>query len=448
MRSDAHRSGATRLPALVYVLAAGIFLMGTTEFMLAGLLPDVAADLDVGIGRAGLLITAFAAGMIVGPPVMALATLRMPARATLLSATFVFAAGHVVAAVCDSFTAILVARVVTALATGTFWAIGAVVASAVAGPGARARALSVMSAGLSLAVVAGVPLGTLAGLVTGWRGPFWTLAALSVLVGIALIRTDPAAFTMERPTRSVGVELTKVRAWRMWAVLAVVVLAQAGFLGAYSFISPLLTDRAGISPAWVPLALVGFGGGALIGTVVGGRLGDRRPLATITVAVTASTAAMAILAATSTHPLLAIPVVIVMGAAGLGANPVLIAHTLHFAGADSTLASSLATAAFNLGTAGGTAIAGATLSTSLGLTGPPTVGAAIAAAALIPLAVLTCIRSQTTVSPTPKETPHDHRPQDSDATSIRRPESDHDSRSGTVDPGRTGGERLLRTPTR
>ncbi len=123
LRSD-QTTSATRLPGLVYVIGAGIFLMGTTEFMLAGLLPEAAADLGVDIGRAGLLVTAFAVGMIIGPPVMALATLRLPARATLVGALAVLGAGHVVAALSDSFTVVAASRVITALATGTFWAVG------------------------------------------------------------------------------------------------------------------------------------------------------------------------------------------------------------------------------------------------------------------------------------------------------------------------------------
>src|SRR3954452_684899 len=174
----------TPLPMLVYVLAAGIFLMGTTEFMLAGLLSEVPGDLGVDVPQAGLLITAFAVGMIIGPPIMALATLRMPARATLVGALMVFSAGHVLAALTDSFALVTVARVVTALAAGTFWAVGAVVAAAIAPPDAGARSLAVMSGGLSLAVIAGVPLGTVAGLLAGWRGPFWLLAASALVVAL------------------------------------------------------------------------------------------------------------------------------------------------------------------------------------------------------------------------------------------------------------------------
>lgn len=395
------RAARNRLPVLVYVLAAGIFLMGTTEFMIAGLLPDVAADLGVDIGRAGLLVTAFAVGMIIGPPVMALATLRLPARATLIGALAVFAVGHVVAAVSDSFTVITVSRVVTALATGTFWATGAVVAAAIAGPGASARALAVMSGGLSLAVVAGVPLGTFAGQLTGWRGPFWMLAALAVPAIAAVLRCMPTAARDTDEPVSVRAEVATVRPWRVWAVLAAITMAQAGFLGAYSFISPLLTDRAGIPTALVPLVLVGFGIGALAGTALGGRAGDRWPLGTVTTAVTATSILLLVLAAAASQSMIVVAVVIVLGASGLGANPVLIAQTMRFAGNGSRLASSLATAAFNLGTAAGSALAATTLTTALGVTGPAVLGAAITATALIPIAVLAATRTRPNTDDTP-----------------------------------------------
>ncbi|WP_067659230.1 MFS transporter [Nocardia harenae] len=395
-----------RLPVLVYVLAAGIFLMGTTEFMIAGLLPDVAGDLGVDIARAGLLVTAFAIGMILGPPVMALATLRLPARATLIGALAVFAAGHLVAALSDAFTVVTVSRVVTALATGTFWATGAVVAAGVAGPGASARALAVMSGGLSLAVVAGVPLGTFAGQFTGWRGPFWILAVLAVPAGVAVLRFTPRSFGNDEDPVPVRAEIAAVRRWRVWAVLAAITLAQAGFLGAYSFISPLLTDRAGISTAAVPLVLAGFGLGALSGTALGGRVGDRWGLGTIATAIAATSILLLVLAATASHSAIVVAIVVLLGASGLGANPVLIAQTMRFAGAGSRLASSLATAAFNLGTAAGSALAATTLSTALGRTGPAVLGAALTATALIPIAVLAAARAPRTGDDTPPRPGH------------------------------------------
>jgi DHA1 family inner membrane transport protein len=373
---------------VVYAIAVGIFLMGTTEFMIAGLLPEAAADLGVSVARAGLLVTAFAVGMIVGPPVMALATLRLPPRAALVAALAVFAVGHVIAALSDSFLLVTVSRVVTALATGTFWAIGAVVASTAAGPAASARALAVMSGGLSLAVVAGVPLGTFVGQITGWRGPFWLLAGLSLPAVLALLRFAPTAVSQDRGEVSVRGELAAVRPWRVWVVLGTMVLAQAGFLGAYSYITPLLTDRAGIPAVLVPLVLVGFGIGALVGTVIGGRLGDRRPMITVAGAVALTAVALIVLAATSTHSTVVVGLVVLLGATGLGANPVLIAQALRHAGHGSTLASSLAVSAFNLGTAAGTALAGATLSSSWGLIGPAALGSVVTGSALLPIALL------------------------------------------------------------
>lgn len=407
---DTANGTAMRLPAVVYVIAVGIFLMGTTEFMIAGLLPEAAADLGVSVARAGLLVTAFAVGMIVGPPIMALATLRLPPRATLVLALAVFAAGHVMAALSDSFLLVTVSRVVTALATGIFWAIGAVVASAAAGPAASARALAVMSGGLSLAVVAGVPLGTFVGQLTGWRGPFWLLAALSLPAILAVLRFTPTTVghRAEAPAVSVRGELAAVRPWRVWVVLGTMVLAQAGFLGAYSYITPLLTERAGIATGLVPLVLVGFGIGALVGTMIGGRLGDRRPLGTIAAAVALTALALVVLAATSTHSTVVVGLVVLLGATGLGANPVLIAQTLRHAGHGSALASSLAVSAFNLGTAAGTALAGATLSSSWGLTGPAALGAVVTGSALLPIALLALSTTRRHRNDDPTRSHHDN----------------------------------------
>jgi DHA1 family inner membrane transport protein len=257
-----------------------------------------------------------------------------------------------------------------------------------------------MSGGLSLAVVAGVPLGTFASLFTGWRGPFWMLAGLSLVIGVAVHRMAPATVGERTADASVRTAVSALRPWRMWVVLAAIVLAQAGFLGVYSFISPLLTDRAGIPTVLVPIVLVGFGIGALLGTVVGGRLGDRHPLATIAVAVLSSATGMLVLAATASHATITVIILVLLGASGLGANPVLIAETLRHAGG-STLASSLATAAFNLGTAGGSALAAATLSTSLGLAGPAVLGAAITGSAVAPIAVLAATRRGPIAAMTP-----------------------------------------------
>ena len=179
MRGDTHAVptpvSQIRLPFVVYALAACTFLMLTTEFVVAGLLPEIAGDLDVSVARAGLLITVFAIGMIVGAPAVALLFRRMPRRGVLLLALAVFAAGHVVVALGSSFPLLLAARFVTAWATGAFWSVAFVVAGRAAGPTSSSRALGVVGAGGMLANVIGVPIGAFAGQLSGWRGPFWAL---------------------------------------------------------------------------------------------------------------------------------------------------------------------------------------------------------------------------------------------------------------------------------
>ncbi|MEX5718175.1 MFS transporter [Geodermatophilus maliterrae] len=372
-----------RLPFVVYVLAAGTFLMLTTEFVVAGLLPEIAGDLQVSVARAGLLITVFAAGMIVGAPTMALLTRRVPRRVTLMTALAVFAVGHVVVALGDSFPLLLAARFGTAWATGAFWSVASVAATRAAGPGASARALGLVGAGGMLANVVGVPLGAFAGQLSGWRGPFWALAALALAAVPLIARHVPRAGD-DQQSVSLRSELGAMRSGRLWLVLAACAATTGGVLSAYSYVSPLLTDRAGIAPGWVPLVLVGFGVGSLIGTIVGGRLGDVRPHAT-TIAVAASTTAVLLaICVLSAHPVPTVLLVVLLGLIGLSANPVLSALAVRFAGVAPTLGVAMSVSAYNLGTAVGSGVAGRALDSGLGATGPAVVGTILAALTLIP----------------------------------------------------------------
>ncbi|MFE8950062.1 MFS transporter [Streptomyces sp. NPDC007856] len=379
-------SASGNLPFVVWVLAAGTFLMGTTEFVIAGILPDIAPDLGASVSHAGLLITAFAVGMIVGGPTMALATLRMPQRLTLVLALAVFAAGHVVAALTSSFTVVLAARFVTALATGAFWAVGFVIATTAAGPANATRAVSVMMGGLTLANVVGVPVGSLAGHITGWRALYWALAILAALGAMMIGRFIPR---MEQHARiSVRREIRALRQGRLWLALAAAVLIMGGVLATYTYITPLLTERAGIPASAVPLVLVAFGAGALGGTVIGGRFGDRRPMATTIPAAAATALALLALIPLSTTPASAVALIFLMALAGFTINPVVTALAVRFAGDAPTLTSALTTSAYNTGIAAGSALAGQALASSLGVTGPALVGALFAALTLLPLTAL------------------------------------------------------------
>ncbi|MFJ8764519.1 MFS transporter [Streptomyces clavifer] len=391
VRAEGDARSRTRLPLVVHVLAMGTFLMGTTEFVVAGLLPEIAGDLQVDVARAGLLITVFAVGMIVGAPLMAMLTLRLPNRLTLMIALGVFAAGHVVVAVGSSFTLLLAARFVTALATGAFWAVANVVAARAVGPAASSRALGVVGAGAMLANVVGVPLGAFAGQLMGWRGPFWALAALGA-AAVALIARHVPHEGRAGKAVSIRTELSALRSGRLWLVLAACATTTGGVMSAYTYISPLLTGRAGLAAGLVPLVLAGFGVGALAGFLAGGRLGDHRPYMTTIVAPAVTTVLLLAICLLSGQAAPTIALVVLLGLFGLGANPVLISLGVRFAGRAPTLGSALTVSAFNLGTAIGSWSAGRALVSPLGVTGPAVVGTAIAALTLVPTVAIALVQ--------------------------------------------------------
>ncbi|WAU81282.1 MFS transporter [Streptomyces sp. Qhu-G9] len=392
--------GGRRLPFVVLVLSAGTFLMGTTEFVIAGLLPEIAGDLGVSVSHAGLLITVFAVGMVVGAPAMAIATLRLPRRSTLVLALVVFSLGHLAAALSSSFALVLAARVVTALATGTFWCVGAVVATTAAGPAATSRALGMLMGGLTVATVAGVPLGSWLGQLSGWRGPLWVLAALSAVAAAVVGRFIPADERREAPC--VRAEFAVLRDVRVWLTLSAMTLLMGGVLATYSYISPLLTERAGVPAEAVPMVLTGYGLGALLGTTVGGRLGDRRPLATLITSAATTTLVLLLLTLLSPSPVAAVILVTLMGTTGFAATPVLGALALRFSGSAPNLVSGLSGSAPNVGIAIGSWTAGIALTSPLRQAGPPLVGTVAAALTLVPLTALALMHATRAETPQPQ----------------------------------------------
>src|SRR3954451_7286162 len=391
------RSPRTSLPPVVPLLALGAFLMCTTEFLIAGLLPQMAADFGVRPSRIGLLIMAFAVGMIVGAPVMALATLRLPKRATLVLALATFGAGHVVAALSGSFGLLLAARVVTGVVTGAFWSAAPVVATRAAGPDSSTRALGVIGSGVALATVLGVPLGSLAGEHLGWRGAFWALAGLAVVAAAVIGRFTPG----ERIGAAVSVraELGALRSVRLWLVLGGTVLVMGGCMGTFSFISPLLTERSGIPLAFVPLVFVCFGVGSMIGTNGVGRFAGRRPVATLIACALAAGLVLLLLIPFSADPVTAVIVITLLGVVTMAIPPVATGLTVQLAGSAPTLAAALTVSAFNGGVATGSSLGGHTLNTALGQTGPATLGVLMVTLGLIPLAALGMTRAARSANP-------------------------------------------------
>jgi predicted MFS family arabinose efflux permease len=380
------RTPRSTLPPVVPLLALGAFLMCTTEFMIAGLLPQMAADFGVRPSRIGLLITAFAIGMIVGAPVMAILTLRLPKRATLVLALVIFAAGHVIAALSGSFALLLGARVLTAVVTGAFWSASTVVATRAAGPETSTQALGLIGSGVALATVLGVPLGSLAGDHLGWRGTFWALAGLAVVAAAVIGRFTPA--DAPGPAVTVRSELRALASGRLWLVLGATVLVMGGCMGTFSFISPLLTERSGIPLALVPLVFVCFGVGSMIGTNGVGRFADRRPVATLIACALAAGLVLVLLIPLSANPVTAVITITLLGAVTMAIPPVATGLTVRLAAAAPTLAAALTVSAFNGGIAAGTTLGGHTLDTALAETGPATVGVLMVGLGLVPPAAL------------------------------------------------------------
>src|SRR4051812_19754880 len=364
-------STTRRLPFFVLLLALGTFLMCTTEYIVAGLLEQIAADFGVRTSQVGLLITAFAIGMIVGAPVMAIATLRLPKRATLVLALAIFAAGHVIAAVSDSFAVVVAARVLTAVVTGAFWSVASVVATTAAGPAASSRALGVMMSGVGVATVLGVPLGSLAGEHLGWRGAFWALAILAAAAAVVIGRFVPATAPGTAP--SLHSELRVLRNAGLWLVLSATVLVIGAAWATFSFISPLLTERAGIPLGLVPLVFMCFGVGSIIGTNVSGRFADGNAVATFIATAIGAALILAILIPLSAHPVTAVIIVALLGVTTMAVPPVATGLSVGLAGSAPTLAVAFTVSAFNAGIAAGSAIAGHALD-SLGTPGPAITG--------------------------------------------------------------------------
>ncbi|MCU1474826.1 MFS transporter [Amnibacterium sp.] len=378
-----------RLPLVVWVLGAVAFLMGTSELIVVGLLPQFAATFSVPTADAGLLVTVFAVGMMLGAPVMSLATLRMSRRTALIAALLAFAAAQIVIAVSVVFPLTLVARFVAAAANGTFWAVGAVVATAAVGAGSSARALSVMVSGFTLANVVGAPLGTVLGLALGWPGPFLVLAVLALAATALVVRQVPGDPPARTDIRSaVRSETAVLKRPSMWLIYAATALIPGGLLATYSYVAPLLIERAHLPSAAVPLGLLAYGLGSLAGVVLAGRWGDHRPLLVLVAAVGVLVAVQVAMALWGDDGPLTIALLVVLGAAGLIVNPVLVALVVRATDGGKTLAVALSTSAFNLGIALGSALGGVALSGALGLQGPPIVGSVLTALALLPLAGL------------------------------------------------------------
>lgn len=370
-----------RVPGAVYVLGTGTFVLGTTEFVIAGLLPEVARDLSVSIPRAGLLISAFAVAMALGAPVLTVLTLRLPRRATLLGALALFVAGQVLGALAPDYLTLLTARVVTAAATGAFWAVAGVLVVGMVGPRHRARALSVLLGGLTVANVLGVPLGTLVGQWLGWRATFWLIGGAAVVAGVA-VRAVLTGSSGAGPAVGVRAELAAFGGGRLWLALATVAAFEAGVMGTFSYLAPVVTEVARLPVGAVPVVLTLYGVGSLIGIQVGGRLADAHPWSTLFVALAAVALILAALAVAGGVRSVVFGASLLLGLAVFTAATPLNARVFMLGGRAPTLAGAATTSAFNVGNTVGPWLGGAVIDAGWGYRAPAAVGAMVILVAL------------------------------------------------------------------
>lgn len=376
------------MPLALYLLALAVFAMGTSEFMLAGLVPDIATSLDVSVGTAGLLTSAFAVGMIVGAPIMAAFARRWPARTALLGCVVVFALCHVVAATTPSFSVLFATRVVAAVANAGFLAVALSTATGLVAPDQKGRALAVLLSGTTIATVAGVPAGALLGTAMGWRSTFWAVALLCVPAAAGILtgirpRTEPSR---EGPDgeASLTFELAQLRAPRLLMAMLLGALVNGGTFAAFTFLAPVVTETAGLDEVWIPLALVLFGIGSFVGVTTAGRLSDRHPRLILGGGSPLLFLGWLALALVATHPVLLLILVIVQGVLAFAVGSSLIARVLYAASEAPTMGGSYATAALNIGAAAGPAIGAVALSGSSDL-GPVWVASGLTGVALLML---------------------------------------------------------------
>lgn len=372
------------MPVAIWIIGGAIFAQGTSELMLAGLLPELSADLGVTVPQAGLLVSVFALGMLVGAPVLAVVTLRWPRRRAMLAFLAIFVLAHIAGALTGSYPVLLAVRFVAAFVYAGFWAVGAGTAMSLVSPDRRGRAMSIVAGGLTVATVIGLPAGTWIGQNLGWRGAFWAVAILSTLAAGAVLAAVPAG----RPdaTPRMADELRGLAVPRLWLSYAMTAVGTAALLGTFTYLGAMLITTSGLGSEWVPVVLFGYGVGALAGMAVGGYAADRWPRGVLLVGFGTLCVVLAAIAVVSRHALWVGALSVLLGLTGFGTNPALNSRVFALGASAPTLTAAGTTSAFNVGIAVGPWLSGMALTTGFGYPAVPWIGAGLAVIALVLLA--------------------------------------------------------------
>ncbi|MFJ7334623.1 MFS transporter [Streptomyces sp. NPDC101110] len=365
------------MPLALLALAVGAFGIGTTEFVMMGLLPDVADDLNISIPGAGHLVSAYALGVVIGAPLLAAVTAKMSRRTVLIGLMGLFVVGNALSALAPDNGWLLAARFLSGLPHGAFFGVGAVVATNMVAPERKARSVSLMFLGLTVANVAGVPVATLMGQHLGWRATFLGVSAigLAAIAALAFLIPHDHEHTTAKGLRG---ELAALRSLPVWLSLGTTVAGFGALFAAYSYITPMLTDAAGYADASVTLLLALFGVGATAGNLLGGRLADHSLRGTLFGGLTSLVAVLALFPLLMRTEVTAAVAVILLGMAAFATGSPLQLMVMEKASSAPSLASSANQAAFNLANAGGAWIGGLALAAGFGVTSPALAGVALA----------------------------------------------------------------------
>ncbi|MFI7003254.1 Cmx/CmrA family chloramphenicol efflux MFS transporter [Nocardia sp. NPDC050175] len=368
------------MPFAVYILGLSIFAQGTSEMMLSGLLTELSTDLGVTIPQAGLLISAFALGMLVGAPILAVTTLRLPRRSALLAFLAVFVAAHVVGALTSDYWVLFATRAVGAFVYAGFWSVAATTAIGLVPANARGKAMSIVAGGLTIATVIGLPAGTVIGQHLGWRAAFWAVAIMSALAMIGVLAKIPAGRSETQP--DLRKELRSIANPRLWLSYGTTALSIAALMVTFAYLGALLSKTTGLTDSWIPIVLVVYGVGSFLGIAIGGRTADTHPIRTLYIGITGLIITSILLALTAEHPAPVVALTFLLGAFGFGTNPTLNSRVFNLAPQGPTLAPAFNVASFNVGITVGPWLGGLAIGAGLGYASIAWIGAAIGLAAL------------------------------------------------------------------
>lgn len=371
------------MPLALLALAIGAFGIGTTEFVIMGVLPQVAGDFGVSIPTAGWLVTGYALGVVFGAPLLTVLGTKVSRKKMLMFLMGLFVVGNTLSALAPSFGLMLTGRVVASLAHGAFFGIGSVVAADLVAPQKKASAISLMFMGLTVANIVGVPGGTYIGQAVGWRATFAVVAALGVVGLLGVAKLVPAQQRGSGAAPSVRSEFAAFRNVQVWLAMAMTVLGYGGVFAAVTYITPMMTEVTGYTEGAVTWLLVLFGIGMFLGNLIGGKFADRSLMPMLFVSLGGLSLALLLFTATAHDKVLAAITLTLIGGLGFATVPPLQKWVLDQASAAPTLASAANIGAFNLGNALAAWLGGVVIAAGLGFTAPNWVGALLSGTALL-----------------------------------------------------------------